>query len=54
MINLNYEEEIQRFKQSRNIEEVEDAILKTDLTDMHDIMTKLIENLINTKKDSER
>lgn len=40
---IKFEEEIQRFKPSLNVEEIEDAILKTDLTDMNDIMMKLME-----------
>ncbi len=46
---INYEEEIKRFKPSLDVEQIEDAIAKTDLTDMNDIMTKLIEDLV--KKD---
>lgn len=49
---INYEEEIKRFMPSLNVEQIEDAIVKTDLTDMNDIMTKLIEDLIEKKKDS--
>ncbi len=48
---INYEEEIKRFKPSLDVEQIEDAIAKTDLTDMNDIMTKLIEDLV--KKDDE-
>ncbi len=51
---INYEEEIKRFMPSLNVEQIEDAIVKTDLTDMNDIMTKLIEDLIEKKKDSEK
>ena len=48
---INYEEEIKRFKPSLDVEQIEEAIAKTDLTDMNDIMTKLIEDLV--KKDDE-
>jgi hypothetical protein len=36
------------------VDQIEDAIVKVDLTDMNDIMTKLIEDAIKTKKDSEK
>lgn len=39
---IDFEEEIQRFKPSLDVEEVEDAIVKSDLTDMTDIMMELI------------
>ena len=51
---INYEDEIQRFKPSLDVDQIEDAIVKVDLTDMNDIMTKLIEDAIKTKKDSEK
>ena len=39
---IDFEEEIQRFKPSLDVEAVEDAIVKSDLTDMTDIMMELI------------
>ena len=39
---IDFEEEISRFKPSLEIESVEDAIVKGDLTDMADIMMDLI------------
>mgnify|MGYP006932716842 FL=1 len=39
---IDFEEEIQRFKPSLNVEAVEDAIVKSDLTDMTDIMMEMI------------
>lgn len=39
---INFEEELSRFKPSLEIEAVEDAIVKSDLTDMADIMMELI------------
>ncbi len=39
---LDFEEELSHFKPSLEIEEVEDAIVKSDLTDMADIMMELI------------
>ena len=40
-----FEEEIERFKPSLDIEEVEDAIVKSDLTDMTDVMMELIKEI---------
>ena len=48
---INYEEEIKRFKPSLDVDQIEDAIVKVDLTDMNDIMTSLIEDAISQKKD---
>lgn len=48
---INYEEEIKRFKPSLDVDQIEDAIVKVDLTDMNDILTSLIEDAINHKKD---
>ncbi len=39
---IDFEEELSRFKPSLEIEAVEDAIVKSDLTDMTDIMMELI------------
>ena len=39
---IDFEEEIQRFKPSLEVEAVSDAIIKSDLTDMTDIMMELI------------
>ena len=39
---IDFEEELSRFKPSLEIEVVEDAIVKSDLTDMTDIMIELI------------
>ena len=39
---INFDEEIKRFKPSLDVEEVEDAIEKSDLTDMTDLMMELI------------
>ena len=39
---INFDEEIKRFKPSLDVEEVEDAIVKSDLTDMTDLMMDLI------------
>ena len=39
---IDFEEELSRYKPSLEIEQVEDAIVKSDLTDMRDIMMELI------------
>ena len=42
---INFEEEIRRFKPSLEVEEVEDAIVKSDLTDMSDIMMEMMKEM---------
>ncbi len=49
---ISFEEEIQRFKPSLDVDQIEDAIVKVDLTDMNDIMTQLIEEA--AKKEDDR
>ena len=39
---IDFEEEIKRFKPSREISVVEDTIVKSDLTDMQDIVMELM------------
>ncbi len=39
---IDFEEELNRFKPSLEIEAVEDAIVNSDLTDMTDIMMELM------------
>ncbi len=39
---IDFDEEIDRFKPSMEVEEVSDVIYKTDLTDMSDIMMELM------------
>lgn len=39
---IDFEEELKLYKPSLEIEAVEDAIVKSDLTDMTDIMMELI------------
>lgn len=39
---IDFEEELSRFKPSLEIEQVEDAIVSSDLTDMADIMMELV------------
>ena len=40
-----FEEEIQRFKPSLEVEAVSDAIIKSDLTDMADIMMEIMKEI---------
>ena len=47
---IDFEEEIERFKPSLDVEAVEDAIVKSDLTDMTDIMMELIEERDGNKR----
>ena len=42
---IDFEEEIQRFKPSREVEAVSDAIIKSDLTDMADIMMEIMKEI---------
>ena len=48
---IDFEEEIERFKPSLDVEAVEDAIVKSDLTDMTDIMMELIKEKEEVKDD---
>lgn len=40
-----FEEEIEHFKPSLEVEEVGEAIVKSDLTDMSDIMMELLKHM---------
>lgn len=51
---IDFQEEIRRFKPSLDIEEIEDAIAKADLTDMNDIMMQLVQDGIAQDKQKER
>lgn len=42
---IDFEEELSRYKPSLEVEAVEDAIVKSDLTDMTDIMMELIKEI---------
>lgn len=39
---INFEEEVERFKPSLEVEEVEDAVMNMDLTDMSDILMDMV------------
>ena len=40
---LNFEEELKKFQQSLEVEDIEDAVYQEDLTDMTDILREMIE-----------
>ena len=42
---IDFEEEIQRFKPSLEVEAVSDAIIKSDLTDIADIMMEIMKEI---------
>ena len=42
---INFEEELSRFKPSLDEEEIADEIVKSDLTDMTDIMMEMIKEV---------
>ena len=46
---INFEEEIERFKPSLEVEAVSEAIVKSDLTDMSDIMLELMKEIKKEK-----
>ena len=46
---INFEEEIALFKPSLEVEAVSDAIVKSDLTDMADIMMDIINDIKKEK-----
>ncbi len=47
---INFQEEIKRFKPSLDVDNIEDAIVGIDLTDMNDIMVQLAENAFDSAK----
>ena len=48
---INFEDEIKRFKPSLDVDQLEDSILKVDLTDMNDLMTQLMEEALKKGND---
>ena len=46
---INFEEEIESFKPSLEVEAVSDAIVKSDLTDMADIMMDIMKDIKKEK-----
>ena len=52
---LNYEEELRKFKPSLEVDQIEEAVYKEDLTDMQDIVKEVMakkEKTVRRKKDS--
>ena len=50
---INFDEEIKRFKLSREIGAVEDTIVKSDLIDMQDIVMELMKDAAVAKNGEE-
>ena len=48
---INYDEEIRNFRSSLDISAVEDQIVKSDLTDMKDILMEILKSEVQEKKD---
>lgn len=48
---INFEEEIKNFKPSLEISKVEDAIVRSDITDVQDIMLDMIKNVSSNIKE---
>lgn len=48
---INFEEEIERFQPSLEIEQAEDVIYNNDMTDISDILKELIKEKSNTHYD---
>ena len=46
---INFEEEIERFRPSLEVEAVSEGIVKSDLTDMSDIMLELMKEIKKEK-----
>ena len=46
---LNFKEELRRFKPSLEVDDIEDALMKMDLTDMNDIMFQMMEEASRNK-----
>ena len=46
---LNFDEEIKKFEKSLEPDEIDDALAKMDITDMDDIMLKMLKGAANDK-----
>ncbi len=51
---INFEEELSRFKPSLEVEEVEDAIINGDLTDMSDLLMDMVKQGVRNKEGKEQ
>lgn len=50
---INFQEEIKRFKPSLDIDNIEDEISHTDITDMNDLMMQLMKEAVVKNKTGE-
>lgn len=50
---LNFEEELAKFKPSRDIDQVEDTIVNRDITDVTDIMVEFLKEQYEQQDDRE-
>lgn len=46
---INFDEEIKKFQPSLEVEEVEDAIYNNDVSDITDLINKLVEDVAKDK-----
>lgn len=46
---MNFKEELKRFKPSMEVDDIEDAVTKMDLTDMSDIMFQMMEKTVTER-----
>ena len=51
---MNFKEELKRFKPSMEVDEIEDAVMKMDLTDMNDVMFQMMEKAVSEKQTEKR
>lgn len=47
---LNFEEELRRFKPSLEIDEVEDELIRSDISDAKDILFELLKQEVKEKR----
>lgn len=46
---INFDDEIKKFDKSLEPDNIDDALAKVDITDMNDIMFKMMKNISNNK-----
>lgn len=46
---INFDEELKKFDKSLETDEIDEALAKADITDMNDIMFKLVKNASDGK-----
>ena len=51
---LNYEEELRKFKPSLEVDQIEEAVYKEDLTDMQDLLKEVMEKKKKKKKEKSK